>query len=86
MQEPVVEKANVVSLFNVRQKNEEKAAQDSSVAAASENTEPGSAASATPSKESFDDAMRRNAENAERIRRERLKQNQSVLRSYKIKN
>ncbi len=31
------------------------------------------------------DAMRKNAENIERIKKERLKANQSVLKSYKIK-
>lgn len=36
--------------------------------------------------ESFDDVMRRNAEVKERLRKERLKANQAVLRSYKIKN
>lgn len=34
----------------------------------------------------FDDAARKNAENAERLRRERLAANKSVLRSYRIKS
>lgn len=34
----------------------------------------------------FLEAMRKNAENAERIRKERLKANQGVLKSYRIKN
>lgn len=38
------------------------------------------------SKESFLDAMRKNFENEERLRKERLKANQSVLKSYRIKN
>ncbi|MEI6832461.1 MAG: hypothetical protein WCL28_00595 [bacterium] len=38
------------------------------------------------SKESFMDAMQRNFENQERLRKERLKANQSVLKSYRIKN
>jgi hypothetical protein len=38
------------------------------------------------SKESFLDAMRKNFENQERLRKERLKANQSVLKSYRIKN
>ena len=37
-------------------------------------------------KESFSDVMRRNLENAERMRQERLKANKSVLRSYNIKD
>ena len=35
---------------------------------------------------SFFDAMRKNTENEERLRKERLKANQSVLKSYRIKN
>ena len=34
----------------------------------------------------FLDSMRKNAENADRLRRERLKANHSVLKSYRIKN
>lgn len=34
----------------------------------------------------FFDAMRKNSENEERLRKERLKANQSVLKSYRIKN
>ena len=32
------------------------------------------------------DAMKKNMDNAERLRKERLKANQGVLKSYKIKN
>lgn len=39
-----------------------------------------------PSTESFDQAMKRNHDNQERLRKERLKANQSVLKSYRIKN
>lgn len=35
--------------------------------------------------ESFDNVMRRNQENKEKLRQERLKANQSVLKSYRIK-
>jgi hypothetical protein len=35
---------------------------------------------------SFMDAMKKNMENEERLRKERLKANQSVLKSYRIKN
>ena len=35
---------------------------------------------------SFDDVMRKNAENLDRIRRERLQANKGVLKSYKIKD
>ncbi len=34
----------------------------------------------------FFDAMKRNLDNEERLRKERLKANQSVLKSYRIKN
>ena len=40
----------------------------------------------TSSAESFSDVMKRNQENLERLRKERLKANQSVLKSYKIKH
>lgn len=36
--------------------------------------------------DSFFDAMRKNKDNEERLRKERLKANQSVLKSYRIKN
>lgn len=38
------------------------------------------------SKDSFMDAMKKNFDNQERLRKERLKANQSVLKSYRIKN
>ena len=38
------------------------------------------------SEEAFNEAVRKNMENAERLRKERLKANQGVLKSYKIKN
>jgi hypothetical protein len=34
----------------------------------------------------FFDAMKKNIDNEERLRRERLKANQTVLKSYRIKN
>jgi hypothetical protein len=34
----------------------------------------------------FFDAMKKNTDNEERLRKERLKANQSVLKSYRIKN
>jgi len=39
-----------------------------------------------PSAESFLDIIRKNTENAERMRTERLKANKSVLRTYNIKD
>jgi len=65
--------SNVVSLFGT-QKN---AAKDGS-----QNSE----ISEKPNQESFLDAMRKNFENQERLKKERLKANQSVLKSYRIKN
>lgn len=62
---------NIVSLFGSRK------AKDAAETTA-EKTE--------ASSESFEDVMRRNAENAERLRKERLKANSSVLKSYRIKN
>jgi hypothetical protein len=46
-----------------------------------QNTTPSAA-----SEPAFDDTMQKNMENAERIRKERLKANQGVLKSYRIKN
>lgn len=47
-----------------------------------------SAPDTAPAKDSpsFLESMRKNAENAERLRKERLKANQGVLKSYRIKN
>ena len=36
--------------------------------------------------EGFFDAIKKNSDNEERLRKERLKANQSVLKSYRIKN
>lgn len=63
-------KDKVVSIFSARQKAE-----------ALVNNQ--SASSEAPS---FDDVMRKNAENLDRIRRERLQANKGVLKSYKIKD
>ena len=38
------------------------------------------------SAESFFESIRKNGENAERLRKERLNANKSVLKSYRIKN
>jgi hypothetical protein len=65
--------ANVVSLFS--RKTEEKVQTDISHDVKSEE-----------SSTSFFEAIRKNKENEERIRKERLKANQSVLKSYRIKN
>ena len=65
-----VQNEKVVNLFAKRQ-------------APSEKTEDKLEASDS---EKFQDSMRKNAENADRLRRERLKANQSVLKSYRIKN
>lgn len=69
---PTQEPTKVVKLFADR-----KVSADSSA---------GKAEDAKPSEESFLDSMRRNADNAERLRKERLKANQGVLKSYRIKN
>lgn len=72
MQGQDTQKTNVVSLFAARQK-----ADDDS------NTGDGSV---DPSDESFTDIMERNRKNKERVEKERLNANKSVLRSYRIKN
>lgn len=65
--------SNVVSLFGTKKIA---AKDDNQISDASENPQP----------ESFLDAMRKNFENQERLKKERLKANQSVLKSYRIKN
>jgi hypothetical protein len=60
----------VVSIFSARQKSE--SAIDSK---------------SSPKEElSFSDVMRKNAENLDRMRRERLQSNKGVLKSYRIKD
>lgn len=65
--------SNVVSLFGTKKIV---AKDDNQISDAAENPQP----------ESFLDAMRKNFENQERLKKERLKANQSVLKSYRIKN
>lgn len=60
----------VVSIFSARHKAEATALSQTTAA-----EEP-----------SFDDVMRKNAENLDRIRRERLQANKGVLKSYRIKD
>jgi hypothetical protein len=66
--------SNVVSLFASR--NKEQASGESSCTA--EEIKPG--------EEKFDNIIERNMKNNERLRKERLNANKSVLRSYRIKN
>lgn len=64
--------SNVVSLFAARKE------------ASKVDTKEAQSKEETP--EGFFDAIRKNHENEERLRKERLKANQSVLKSYRIKN
>ena len=64
--------SKLVSLFGARK---DAAAPEVAESAKKEETTPG-----------FFDAMKKNHENEERLRKERLKANQSVLKSYRIKN
>jgi hypothetical protein len=73
MQGSGTQPANVVSMFASRQAQERKAADDAKDEAPIE----------TPS---FDDVMSKNQKNKERLEKERLAANKSVLRSYRIKN
>jgi len=68
---------NIVSLFAARQEAARKAKVETTESASGENP---------PTSESFNDLMKKNAENEERLRKERLKANSSVLKSYRIKN
>lgn len=71
--------SNVVSLFGARKVETSDKSEEQKQEASSEKKE-------ADSKESFLESMQRNFENAERLRKERLKANQSVLKSYRIKN
>lgn len=64
--------SNIVSLFGAHKE--------------AEKTETKEAMSKEDKPEGFFDAMRKNSENEERLRKERLKANQSVLKTYRIKN
>lgn len=67
--------SKVVSLFANRGKDKDK---DESAKAASEDKSEG------PS--SFEEVMKQNQKNKERMEKERLSANKSVLRSYRIKH
>lgn len=72
---------NVISLFAARkaQTHKENAQQAAEVAVEeAENTVENGPA--------FTDSIRRNLENSDRLKKERLKANQLVLKSYRIKN
>lgn len=64
--------SNIVSLFGAK-----KNAAEAEIKASEQEEVP---------KEGFLDAIKKNFENQERLRKERLKANQSVLKSYRIKN
>ncbi len=70
MQGSETQKTNVVSLFNARDKAVDSASQ----------------AETGADDESFEATMERNKRNKDRIEKERLNANKSVLRSYRIKN
>ena len=70
--------SKLVSLFGSRK---EANPDEKEVKAAESESE-----SSSKDEPSFSDAMKKNMENEERLRKERLKANQSVLKSYRIKN
>jgi hypothetical protein len=73
---PNSEPTKVVSLFAPRKITEEETTEEKVLESKDSN-----------SKESaFLQEMRRNMENAERLKKDRLKANQGVLKSYRIKN
>ena len=71
MQGQDTQKTNVVSLFNARKASDADAVTSDAI---------------DGSEESFSDIMERNRKNKERVEKERLSANKSVLRSYRIKN
>lgn len=75
MQGQDTQKTNVISLFETRKKVEK--AEAAPTAGAPE---------AAKNPESFSDVMKQNEKNRERVEKERLNANKSVLRSYRIKH
>jgi hypothetical protein len=73
MQGSGTQPTNVVSMFATRQAQERKAADEAKTEESAEAP-------------SFDDVMSKNQKNKERLEKERLAANKSVLRSYRIKN
>jgi len=69
------ESGKVVSLFEAKKVSQETAQPRKAVATEKPSTE-----------SSFEETIRRNNENLERLQKERLKANSSVLKSYRIKN
>lgn len=73
MQGSNTQNQNVVSLFAARNK-------------AKENAEETTSEASSEDKESFTEVMERNMKNKERLEKERLNANKSVLRTYRIKH
>ena len=73
MQGEDTQKGNVISLFETKKS----AAEAESADAKSDGAKAG---------ESFMDVMKQNAKNKERLEKERLTANKSVLRTYRIKH
>ena len=77
IQEQVKTESNVVSLLSF--KKAEAAAHEAKMVGLD-------TAQDSSEEESFENTMKRNEETKDRLRKERLKANQAVLRSYRIKN
>ena len=77
MQGPRNESDNIISIFRARKAE----TANPEVPVKSEEQE-----QAAGAEENLNNVVRRNLDNAERVRQERLKANRDVLKSYKIKN
>ena len=73
---PGSDSSKVINLFAARQQAAASAAREASTVDKKGEV----------SEASFNESMQKNMENAERLRKERLKANQGVLKSYRIKN
>ena len=76
----------VISLFGSRKPGASKPVETEALKTSKKNMTSKIEASVENSAESFFDIIKKNNENAERMRMERLKANKSVLRSYNIKD
>jgi hypothetical protein len=75
----------VISMFGSR-KVESKDGDENTQTSSEDSTKLESKDASSSKESAFLQEMRRNMENAERLRKERLKANQGVLKSYRIKN
>lgn len=81
----MTEKQNVIPLFR-KGKDAEKAPPPKGPAVSTEDADSKQPAKAKDNGASFSEIMKRNAENKDRMKKERLKANQKVIRTHRLKH